>query len=228
MKLYGDLGSGSTRRSLAVLYHLGIDFELVALDLFKGETHTPELLALNPNGMVPVLVDDDVVLYEASAINLYLVEKFGSDLLPKGKDRALTFQWMFWAAEEWREGPPLLFIERIGKPLMDIPQNNAIVEFAEESIRKYGAILDAHLEGRRYVVGDAVTLADFDLAATFTHITRSRPAYEEFPNVMAWHQRLLDEVPAWARTRGIADERMNPVMVSIAAKNVEGVDHHGL
>lgn len=90
MKLYGDLGSGSTRRVLAVLYYINADFELEALDLFKGETHTPELLALNPNGMVPVLVDGDMVIYEASAINLYLVDKFESDLLPAGRDRFLT------------------------------------------------------------------------------------------------------------------------------------------
>lgn len=63
-----------------MLYHLNVEFELVALDLFKGETHTPYLLALNPNGMVPVLTDGDFVIYEASAINLYLVEKFNSDL----------------------------------------------------------------------------------------------------------------------------------------------------
>jgi len=208
MKLYGEPGSGSTRRVLAALYHIGVEFEFQMVDLFKGENRTPEFLALNPNGMIPVLVDGDVVLYEASAINLHLAEKFGSDLLPKGKDRALTLQWMFWAAEHWRQGPPALFNERIAKPVMGIPQDPRVISDAEASIRKYAAILDAHLTDRRYVVGEKITLADIDLAATFTHLPRSHPPYAEFPNVMAWHQRLLDEVPAWSRTRDEVEARM--------------------
>jgi len=215
MKLYGDPGSGSTRRVSAVLYHIGVDFEFQLIDLFKGDNRTPEFLALNPNGAIPALVDGDVVLYEASAINLHLVERFDSDLLPKGADRARTLQWMFWAAEHWRQGPPALFGERIAKVVMGIPQDLRVIADAEASIRKFSTILEAHLEGRRYVVGDKVTLADFDLAATFSHLSRTSPPYAEFPNVMAWHQRLLDEVPAWARTRDEVEERMAVLMAAI-------------
>jgi glutathione S-transferase len=212
MKLYGDPGSGSTRRVAAVLYHVGTEFELELVDLFKGENRTPQFLLLNPNGMIPVLVDGDVVLYEASAINLYLVDKFNSDLLPKGHDRALTFQWMFWAAEHWRQGPPVLFTEHIAKKAMGLPQDPRAIEEANASIRKYAAVLDAHLEGRRFVVGERVTLADFDLAATFTHLKRTFPPYEEFPNVMAWHNRMLSDVPAWARTYAEVEDRMVGLM----------------
>ncbi|NGZ85262.1 glutathione S-transferase family protein [Duganella aceris] len=208
MKLYGDPGSGSTRRVFAALYHIGVEFDFELIDLFKGDNRTPAFLALNPNGMIPVLVDGDVVLWEASAINLHLAEKFGSDLLPPGAERALTLQWMFWAAEHWRQGPPALFGERIAKVVMGVAQDPRVIADAEASIRKFAAILDAHLEDRRYVIGNKVSLADFDLAATFTHLTRTHPPYAEFPNVMAWHQRLLDEVPAWARTRDEVEVRM--------------------
>jgi glutathione S-transferase len=215
LKLYGDPGSGSTRRVSAALYHIGGDFEFQMVDLLKGENRAPEFLALNPNGMIPALVDGDVVLYEASAINLYLVDKFGSDLLPKGRDRGLALQWMFWAAEQWRQGPPVLFNERIVKLAMGLPEDPRAIADADASIRKWSAILDAHLEGRRYVVGDAFTLADIDLAAPFSHLSRTRPPYHEFPNVMAWHQRLLDEVPAWSRTRDEVEARMAPLMAAI-------------
>jgi glutathione S-transferase len=156
-----------------------------------------------------------VVLFEASAINLHLVEKFDSDLLPKGPNRALTLQWMFWAAEHWRQGPPALFNERIAKVVMGVPQDSRVIADAEASIRKFSTILDAHLEGRRYVVGDQLTLADIDLAATFSHLSRTRPPYAEFPHVMAWHQRLLDEVPAWARTRDEVEERMAALLATV-------------
>lgn len=218
MKLYGDPGSGSTRRVFAALYHIGIEFEFELIDLFKGDNRTPEFLALNPNGMIPVLVDGDTVLWEASAINLHLVEKFGSDLLPSGADRATTLQWMFWGAEHWRQGPPALFGERIVKVAMGVPQDPRVIADADASIRKFAAILDQHLRNRRYVVGDKFSLADIDLAATFSHLTRTHPPYAEFPNVMAWHQRLLDEVPAWSRTRDEVETRMTALMAMIGGK----------
>ncbi|MFL6710512.1 MAG: glutathione S-transferase family protein [Massilia sp.] len=214
MKLYGDPGSGSTRRVLAALYHIGAPFDFEQIDLFKGEHRTPAFLALNPNGMIPLLVDGDVVLYEAAAINIYLAEKFASDLLPAGLGRALTLQWMFWAAEHWRQGPPALFNERIVKVAMGMPQDARAIADAEASIRKFSAVLEQHLQDRRYVVGDKFTLADIDLAATFSHLTRTHPPYAEFPNVMAWHQRLLDQVPAWTRTRDQVEVRMAELLAS--------------
>ncbi|MBP1849348.1 glutathione S-transferase family protein [Rhizobium halophytocola] len=75
------LGSGSRRRVIAAATIMGIDVEPVNIDLFKGESHTPEFLRRNPHGLSPVMVDDGVVLYESSAINIYLAEKSGSDLL---------------------------------------------------------------------------------------------------------------------------------------------------
>jgi len=217
MKLYGDPGSGSTRRVLAALYHIGVEFDFQLIDLFKGDNRTEEFLDLNPNGAIPVLVDDGVVLYEAAAINLYLTRKFGSTLLPQGRDGALTLQWMFWAAEHWRQGPPALFNERLAKPVMGIPQDPRVIADAEASIRKFAAVLDEHLANRRYVVGDGFTLADIDLAATFTHLARTHPPYAEFPHVMAWHERLLDEVPAWARTRDEVEERMGALLAQFGA-----------
>ncbi|MCO1340545.1 glutathione S-transferase N-terminal domain-containing protein [Burkholderia multivorans] len=81
IKIYGDPGSGSLRRVTSAAAIMGIDIERVYIDLFKGESHTPEFLKLNPHGLTPVMVDGDVVLYEASAINIYLAETVGSELL---------------------------------------------------------------------------------------------------------------------------------------------------
>jgi glutathione S-transferase len=122
---------------------------------------------------------------------------------------------MFWAAEHWRQGPPVLFNERIAKRIMGLPQDSRAIQDAEASIRKWAAVLDAHMANRRYVVGEKVTLADIDLAATFTHLPRSRPPYQEFPYVMAWHQRLLDEFPAWSRTRDEVEERVAGLMAGV-------------
>jgi glutathione S-transferase len=208
MKLYGDAASGSTRRVLATLEHIGVAFDFELIDLFNGDNRTPAFLALNPNGAIPVLVDGDLVLYEASAIMIYLAEKFGSDLLPAGPERYQALKWMFWAAEHFRAGPPILFVERIAKKVQGLAEDPGEIARADDLIRKFSAILDEHLQDRAFVVGDKVTLADIDLAAPFSQASRTRPPFDEFPSLMAWHQRLLDDVPAWSSTRDQLEVRI--------------------
>nr|WP_237351694.1 glutathione S-transferase N-terminal domain-containing protein [Rhizobium sp. ACO-34A] len=125
IRIYGDPGSGSRRRVIAAAAIMGIDIEAVNIDLFKGESHTPEFLKLNPHGLSPVMVDDDVVLYESSAINIYLAEKVGSDLLgASAAERYQILQWMFWSGEQWRVFSTLTFDERIVKRFIGCPSSN--------------------------------------------------------------------------------------------------------
>lgn len=208
MKLYGDEGSGSTRRVLAVLEYIGLDYDLVEIDLFKGDNRSAEYLAKNPNGTIPVLEDGSLTIYEAAAINIYLSEKHNSDLLPSGNDRYNTLKWMFWAAEHFRQGPPVLFTERIAKRFMGAPEDTRAVADAEASLRKYSAILDSHLANKSFVVAERFTLADIDLAAPLSQMARSKLPYHEFPNIMTWYARLMDEVPAWRHSAELLERRM--------------------
>ncbi|WP_253815910.1 glutathione S-transferase family protein [Vibrio coralliilyticus] len=83
MKLYAIVGSPNSRKVLAVINHLGLDIEIEYLDLFSGEHKQPEYVSLNPNAMVPTLVDGDVSLWESNAIIQYLAENSGiNDLYP--------------------------------------------------------------------------------------------------------------------------------------------------
>ena len=209
ISIYGDIGSGSFRRVLAAATHMGIEFTHIPVDLLKGETHTAEFLALNPTGRVPVLVDGERVIHEASAITIYLAEKVGSPLFPTGEARYETLKWMFWAAEHWRVFSTFMFNERIGKRAMGVSEDATLVAFSLENIRANAAYLDNHLAPHRYLVGAQPTLADFDVAAPFSHIARSKLPYDEFPNIVAWHQRLLDEVPAWKQSKEALDQRMD-------------------
>jgi len=209
IKIYGDAGSGSLRRVTAVAAMLNIDIERVPIDLFKGESHTPGFLQLNPHGLTPVLEEGDTVLWEASAINLYLAEKTNSELL--GKTPAEKFevlQWMFWSGEQWRMFSTLLFDEWAGAIFMGKPKVDAIVQMATGRIRNAAGVLNAHLATRPFIVGDALTLADIDIAAPFSQYTRTGAPFGEFPNLVAWQQRLLETVPAWAATRDEVEKRI--------------------
>ncbi|WP_430245273.1 glutathione S-transferase family protein [Neorhizobium sp. DAR64861/K0K2] len=210
IKIYGDPGSGSRRRVTAAAAAMGIEIEIVDIDLFKGESHTREFLQLNPHGLSPVMVDGDFVLYESAAINLYLAEKAGSDLAGRtSRERYEVLQWMFWSGEQWRVFATLTFDEVLAKRFVGELADAAIVKLAADKLRAAAVVLDSHLEKHRYIVGDRLTLADFDIAGPFSQNERTKIPLNEFPNLVAWQQRLLDTVPGWAATKREVDERMN-------------------
>jgi len=216
VKIYGDLGSGSLRRVLAVAKIIGIDIERVNVDLFKGESHTPEFLKLNPHGLTPVLQEGDTIIWEASAINIYLADKVSSPLLGKtSKERYEVLQWMFWSGEQWRVFSTLLFNERVAGRAMGQPEDVSVVNLMLKNIRAAAHVLDAHLADRQFIVGDELTLADIDIAAPFSQVHRTKSPLAEFPNLRAWQQRLLDTVSAWAETKRDLDDRMDAFLNGI-------------
>lgn len=219
IKIYGDPGSGSLRRVTSAASVMGITIERVNIDLFKGESHTPDFLALNPHGLSPVMVDGDVVLYESSAINIYIAEKAGSALLgATPRERYEVLQWMFWSGEQWRIFATLAFDERIGKRFMGLPEDESIVRLAFGKIRAAAAVLDAHLAKRRFIVGDRLTLADIDVAAPFSQSARTKIPVSEYPHLVAWQQRLLETVPAWAATKREVDARIDGALAAAGIK----------
>lgn len=214
IKIYGDPGSGSLRRVTTAAAIMGVPLERMHVDLFKGESHTPEFLqTLNPHGLTPVMVDGDVTLYESSAINIYLAEKTGSDLMgATPQERREVLQWMFWSGEQWRVFFVLTFDERVGKRFVGQAPDASIVDLAFTKIRSAAAVLDAHLSERRFMVGDHLTLADIDIAAPFSQTHRTRAPVDEFPNLVAWQQRILETVPAWAETKREVDDRIESAL----------------
>ncbi len=213
IKIYGDPGSGSLRRVTSAAAIMGLPIERVNIDLFKGESHTADFLELNPHGLSPVMVDGNVVLYEASAINLYLADKAGGQLLGvTPRERYEVLQWMFWSGEQWRVFATLTFDERIGKRFMGQPEDESITALTFAKIRAAAAVLDAHLAERQFVVGNQLTLADIDIAAPFSQNERTKVPFDEYPNLVAWQQRLLATVPAWAETKREVDERIDTAL----------------
>jgi glutathione S-transferase len=217
IKIFGDPGSGSLRRVTTAAKIMGIEIERVNVDLFKGESQTYAFKSrLNPHGLTPVLEDGDFVLYEAAAINLYLANKVDSPLVgTTEKERFEVLQWMFWSGEQWRIFATALFDERVGKAVMGVPQDEAVIAFAEGKMRAAAKVLDQHLEGRTFMVGQALTLADFDVAGPFSQIVRSRPPLRDYPNLMAWHDNLLQSVPEWAETKAEVDNRIDSFLKSV-------------
>jgi glutathione S-transferase len=159
MKLYG-FGPTRSLRALWGLRELDADFEFIAVNLLAGEHKHPDFLRLNPAGKVPVLVDGDTIIPESAAIVLYLAEKYHEKgLLPASLElRAQVYRWTMFAVTELEQ--PLW---RISKHTALYPEDKRLpadIALAREEFLAMAAVLDTYLDGRRFIVGDEVTVAD--------------------------------------------------------------------
>lgn len=197
MKLY-YAETINPRKACAVARYVEAPVEFVRVDLGRRETRTPEFMALNPNGKVPVLQEGNRCLWESNAIMCRLSESAGADLWPQDDRQVEVLRWLFWDAEHFSRHAGRLYFEHIIKPTIlgiSKPDPQAVSE-SLGYFRTYAAILDSHLDGRRYVVGDALTVADFALGITLPYAEAAHIPLEEFPAIVRWHERL-NEIPAW-------------------------------
>ncbi|WP_394828020.1 glutathione S-transferase family protein [Pendulispora albinea] len=194
--------SPNVRRVQLTAAVLGLELEEEQLDFTKGEHKTPEYLALNPNGAVPTLVDGDRVLTESRAIMHYFASKKPeSGLIPRDEAaRADVTRWMFWDASHF--WPPLvtLVVEKIVKAILGMGEPDPRkIEEAITGFRRFGAVLDQRLQGKPYVVGSSLTLADLTLACSLMHAKQTGAPLGEFPNIASWFARICD-LDAWKKT----------------------------
>jgi glutathione S-transferase len=197
MKLY-YFESLNARKACAVAKHLGLPVELVRIDLGKGEHRTPGYLAINPNGKVPALTDGNRKLWEANAIMAYLARAAGSDLWPRDDDRQIELmRWLSWDAWHFtRHGATLVFQNIIKPRFLGAAPDATAVEEATGFFKQFAAVLDEHLRGRTYILGDTLTIADFAVAATLPNADQAKIPVAEFTEILRWHGRM-NELPGW-------------------------------
>lgn len=191
IKLYGQPPSRALR-ALWLLNELGVDYELVPMDPGGEESRSPEFRALNPTGKVPVLVDGDMVLTESAAIQLYLAEKFPeSGLIPEDiGERAQMYRWIFFLVTEIEQ--PLWRIARNTVIYPEEQRSPADIEIATRECKEMVAVLEKHMQGREYLVGDRLSVADLNAAYTldwagFADMLDDAPALRAYVDRMyAW------------------------------------------
>ncbi len=161
MDIYGDLNSGNCLKVKWVCDHLAMPYRWIAVDTMKGESRTPEFLAINPGGQVPaVLLDDGRALAQSNAIIRYLARD--SALIPHDAyDAAKMDEWLFW--EQYSHEPYIAVCRfqmvYLGKPVSLLDP--------EKVKRGYAALdrMEQHLAATAFLVGDSLTLADVALLA---------------------------------------------------------------
>jgi glutathione S-transferase len=188
MKLY-EFGPTRSIRVRWTLQELGVDFEPVRVNLITGEHQRPEFLKINPAGKIPVLVDGDLVLTESVAIVLYLAEKYpNKGLLPTGLvQRAQVNRWLLFAATELEQ--PLW---RISRHTALYPEDERLpgeVIIASREFKEMATVVEKHMQGREFVAGDSVTVADFVLAYTLDWGNEDK-LLDDSPQLLAYMKRM--------------------------------------
>jgi glutathione S-transferase len=202
MKLYYHPGSANARKVRLAAALLEIDLELEHVDVFAGAHKQPAYLAINPNGMIPALDDNGFILWEANAIAQYLASmKPDHSIFPnKPRIRADISRWQCWDLAHWTPAAQTLVFERLFRKLARLGEPDAAaLERGTASFHRFAQVLNAHLAGRAFLVGDAITLADTSIAAALTYAVPATIPITGYEHIQRWFAsiELLD---AWQST----------------------------
>jgi GST-like protein len=190
LKFYYSGAPNPTKVAL-FLEEAGIPYEAIPVDTRKGEQHKPEYLAINPDAKVPAIVDGETTVFDSNAILLYLAEKTGKFLPPKGdKMRGELLSWLMFVATG--VGP---YSGQSVHFRLYAPEKIEYVlnRYAFDAQRHFG-ILDARLAKQKYMLGDIYTIVDMDVWgwARLIPTVLGEAAWAKFPNL----KRLVDEISA--------------------------------
>ena len=190
MTVFGDSISGNCLKVKFVADQLGLPYDWVEVSVLNGETRTPEFLAMNPVGQVPVVrFADNGVLAQSNAIILHLAQN--TDLIPTDPfERALMLQWMFW---EQYSHEPAVAVQRFHKHYLKKSDDQIDPALPGKCARAL-ALMNSHLESRDYFVGEKMSLADIALVAytRFAHLAGLDLGH--YPRVRAWVRRIEDDL----------------------------------
>jgi glutathione S-transferase len=189
IKLYGAMASRA-HRCVWMLRELALPFEHAPISFQDGSTRRPEFLAINPNGRVPVLDDGGFIVYESLAINLYLAARYGGPLAPVSvQETALATQWSFWVVTEVEK--PLLLASANRRLFAAGERDEEQAQMAMAKLDRPLRVLDAHLAGRPWLLGERFTVADLNVATVMDLAPQCDIALDRWPRLQAWHQRCL-------------------------------------
>jgi glutathione S-transferase len=193
LKIYG-IARTRAFRALWMAKELGLDYKHDPVEIGDAGARTPEFLAINPNGRLPVIVDDGFVLFESLAITLYLAKKHAPGRLypgtPEGEARA--WQWSLWAVTEVDRGVNIWSLHAIRLP----PEEQDLAKRAE-ALKVLAApfkVLDAAVSGQHYLLGDEFTVADLNVAAVISRAIEMD--LSATPHLKNWLTRCLERPAA--------------------------------
>ncbi|XP_015973367.1 glutathione S-transferase F9 [Arachis duranensis] len=204
VKLYGPT-CASSKRALVCLIEKEVEFEVVPVDVSKGEHKDPEFLKLQPFGVVPVIQDGDYTLYESRAIMRYYAEKYksqGTELLGKIiEERGIVEQWVEVEANNFHPWAYKLAIHVLFSSIIGITPDPKIIEESEANLSKVLDIYEERLSKSKYLGGDFFSLADISPLPFIDYIVNNMGReylIKDRKNVSAWWDAISNR-PSWKK-----------------------------
>ena len=193
LRIYG-IARTRAFRALWVAKELGVDYEHLPIEIGDDGAKSPEFLAINPNGRLPVIVDGDFVLFESLAITLYLAKKHSSGKLYPAtlEGEARAWQWSLWAVTEVDRGVNIWSLHAVRLPPQE--RNTALREEALRVIASPFKVLDAAVAKQPYLLGNDFTIADLNVAAVISRVVDMD--LSAWPHLKDWLTRCLDRPAA--------------------------------
>ncbi|WP_438042410.1 glutathione S-transferase family protein [Sorangium sp. So ce128] len=195
MKLYYSHNS-NPRLAVAVARHVQAPVEFIRAAPFAPD-QIEFFRTLNPNTRVPILIENGTPLWEADAIACRLCQLTGSEFWPAPARLPELLRWLSWAHQHFNPPASALYFEYIVKPTFTTDrEEQSVMDRHVKEFRHFAEILNGLLKGRRWLIDDKLSYADFRVAFVFPYAARARLPLADYPEV----QRLsnqLDELEAW-------------------------------
>lgn len=193
MKLYCFGESGNAYKAALTLELAGVDWQENFIDFFKGEARSEEFKAINPMGEVPVLVDGDTTLTQSGVIQQYVVDQTGK-LGGKPEDRYEVLRWVLWDNHKMSSQAGVTRFLMNFLPEDKRPQE--VIGFLQGRLKAAYSVLDAHLEGRDWIAGNELTIADISNSGYLFYDEPFGFDRADWPNIDAWLTRI-SQAPGW-------------------------------
>ncbi|ALQ51018.1 glutathione S-transferase family protein [Nitrosomonas ureae] len=176
---------------LFTLAELGLNFQYVRINPFEKVKNAPEYLKLNPLAQVPTLVDGDLVLTEAVAINFYLARKYGAGKLwvDRLEDEAQIYKWSLFALTQMETACVNLILHR--KVFDAKVRNPDIIQVAEKKLTKPLEVLNNHLAGKDFLVAGKFTVADINMAGVLSFALGGEFDFSPYHHVARYLDAIL-------------------------------------
>lgn len=190
MKLYCFGESGASYKVALTLQLAGLDWDPVFVDFFNGATRSPDFSALNPMGEVPVLIDGAHVLTQSAIAQRHVARKVDRF----GHDNEDVLRWLFWDNHKLSGQAGMTrflmnFVREDKRP-------DAVIQFQLGRLKAAYAVLDQHLTGRDWIVGDGPTLADFACCSYLYYPEPFGFLRADWPQIDPWLDRIAS-LPGW-------------------------------
>jgi glutathione S-transferase len=191
LRLLGRISSINVRKVLWTCSEIGLQVEREDWGGDFASTRSPEFLALNPHGLIPVLVDEDGPVWESNVICRYLANRHRrQDLLPEApRARALVEQWMDWQVSDYSYAGQYAFLGLVRKN--PAYQDPALIRKSIENWNEQIKVIELHLAGKGdFLTGESFTLADIVVGLSVNRWLRTPQNHPDFPSVDAYFSRV--------------------------------------